>query len=57
MSLRLGLAGTRPHGRRHRLLPLLCAAQEGKRAEELAGALPPRLRHSLLYAVESSGLK
>ncbi|PRW20386.1 oxysterol-binding -related 5 isoform X2 [Chlorella sorokiniana] len=33
------------------------SAAEGKRAEELAAALPPHLRHSLLFEVESSGLK
>ena len=33
------------------------AAKEGKKAAELAAALPPRLRRSLLFEVESSGLK
>ncbi|PSC74651.1 oxysterol-binding -related 8 isoform X6 [Micractinium conductrix] len=33
------------------------AAKEGKRAAELAAALPAHMRHCLLYAVESSGLK
>ena len=40
------------------MLPDACfSAQEGKRAEELAAALPPHLRRSLLYEIESSGLK
>lgn len=36
---------------------LQAAAKEGKRAAELAAALPARLKRSLLYEVESSGLR
>jgi len=38
-------------------LPCQAAAKEGKRAAELAAALAPHLKKSLLYEVESSGLK
>jgi hypothetical protein len=37
--------------------PAQAAAREGKKAGELAAALPAHLRKSLLYEVESSGLK
>lgn len=39
-------------------LPALqAAAREGRRAAELAAALPAHLKRSLLFEVESSGLK
>lgn len=37
--------------------PVQAAAKEGKKAAELATALPPHLHRSLLFEVESSGLK